>query len=160
MSTSHWVIVHGNWLQREATTWVVREQVNNETWCMGFPQITASISTRTEHLLPVPFNFLINPRQNVRQKDLNLNPGPFHLKRRAPQKAHLCSKNTNSWGLPGSPVAKTLQSQSGGQGLISHQGTRSYMPSWHSQINKYIFLKIKKNKYQLPTSPGSWVLSL
>lgn len=60
------------------------------------------------------FNFPMNPRHNVRQKDLNLNPDPFYLKPRAPQKSHLCSKNTSSWDLPGSPVAKTLQSQKQG----------------------------------------------
>ena len=110
---------------------------------MGFPQITASISTRTEHLLPVPFNFLINPRHNVRQKDLNLNPGPFYLKSRAPQKAHLCSKNTNSWGLPGSPVAKTLQSQTRGPGFDLSSANYILHAKLDSQINKYFF---KKNK--------------
>ena len=51
----------------------------------------------------------------------------------------------------------------GGLGSIAHQGTRSHMPqlkiphavtkAWHSQINKYIFLK------NPPALPLTWVIS-
>ena len=74
------------------------------------------------------------------------NPGLLHCRQMLYHLSHYFKMHP-TWDFPGGPVAKTSIPNTGGQGLIPDQGTRSHMLQLRpSQINKYI-----KNNKMNPT---------